>query len=195
MRVVSPAGALLLGGLLWAQGAAAATITTTIGFTAHDFTAIYGSLPAPVSPVSGSFTLTFDPTLVYTNQTSGIVLNGIDIAADGVPAFSYVPHFSDVMTIGMILAGGADSLLLGTNDFILGFNLTAPNVPLNAWFGYSQLGLTDSYFFTSHVAITQVNQTPIPGSVLMLLTGLGAIGGAGFLRKRNAAAGTAPAAA
>jgi hypothetical protein len=188
MRVVSFAGALLLGSLLSAQSAAASTITRTIGFTAHDFTTIYGSVPAPINPVSGSFTLTFDPTLVYANQTSGILLNGINIPADGVPVFSYVPHFGDMMTIGMALAGDHNGVNLGTNDFILNFSLTAPNIPLNAGFGYSQLGDAD-WFFTSHVAITQVNQAPIPGSVLMLLTSLGAMGGIGFLRKRSAAAG------
>ena len=40
-----------------------------------------------------------------------------------------------------------------------------------------------------------VTQTPIPGSVLMLLTGLGAMGGMAVIRRRNAAADPALAAA
>lgn len=192
MRPVALGGALLIGSLLWAQSAAATTITQTITFAASDFASVSGNVPAPVSPVSGSFKLTFDPALIYTNETSGILLNGIDIAVGGVPVFSYVPNFGDVVTIGMDLAGGS-GVQWGTNDFFLLFSLTS-NAPLSVTFGYSQVG-SDNFFTTNNVALTRVTQTPIPGSVLMLLTGLGAMGGVGFFRKRNAATSAVPAAA
>jgi hypothetical protein len=188
MRFVSLAGALLLGCLLWAQGAAANTITTTIDFTANDFTSASGNVPAPISTVSGSFTLTFDPTTEYWDETSGILLNGIDINVSGVPMFDHFAGLFNGVTIGMSGGGGAAGAQWATNDFFLAFNLTDNSYPFAVLFGYTQAGI-NNFFTTYNVSLTMnppVTQTPIPGSVLMLLTGLGAMGGVGFFRRRRA---------
>lgn len=190
MRIVSVAGAMLLGCLLWAHSAAASTITKTIAFTATDFVSSSGNVAAPVPTVSGSFSMTFDPTLSYSTESTDILLNNININVSGTPIFttqSIGPFFYGV-TIGM---GPDTSVAWGTNDFFLLFNLQDTVSPFSALFGYSQAGI-NNFFSTNNVALTitpSVATTPIPGSVLLLLTGLGAMGGVGFLRKRNAAAG------
>jgi hypothetical protein len=85
-------------------------------------------VPAPVSPVSGSFTLTVDPMLTYLEETSGIVRNALDIDADGAPIFSYDPSVGDALTISM--HPGGNGVFCGTNDFLLVFNLTS-NTPFS----------------------------------------------------------------
>jgi hypothetical protein len=62
------------------------TITETISFTASDFVTIVGSGSAPVDPVIGSFTITFDPFVATTGTT--ITLNNINIPlSDNAPFF------------------------------------------------------------------------------------------------------------
>jgi hypothetical protein len=62
----------------------AATITDIITFTASDF------FPpsAPVDPVTGSFTITFDPTVDNPAGTS-VVVNSINIPGGSTPFFRY----------------------------------------------------------------------------------------------------------
>lgn len=84
--------AALLGGIL-ALGAVAATsaksapITYDIQFTASNFSVVAGSGPPPVTPVVGSFTLEFDPTLAY--DSVDIVSGDININVGGPVVFSY----------------------------------------------------------------------------------------------------------
>lgn len=191
MRLLSAAGALLLGCMLWAHSAAAYTVTTMIDFTATDFISSSGNVPAPVPTVSGSFTLTFDPMKTYWDEAAGILLNGININTSGTPVFQHFANLFNGVTIGMSGGGGASSAQWGTNDFFLAFNLQDNSYPMAVLFGYTQAGI-NNFFTTYDVKLTMsppVTQTPIPGSALMLLTGLGAMGGAGFLRKRKAATG------
>jgi hypothetical protein len=190
MRILSAAGAMLLGCLLWAHSASAYTVTTVIDFTATDFISSSGNVPAPVPTVAGSFTLTFDPTSNYWDESAGVLLNGININVSGTPLFSHFPGLFNGVTIGMSPAG-ANGAQWSTNDFFLAFSLTNNSYPFSVLFGYTQAGI-NNFFSTYNVKLTlspPVTQTPIPGSALMLLTGLGAMGGVGFFRKRNAAAG------
>jgi hypothetical protein len=64
----------------------ASPITDTIDFTATDFATIIGSGSAPVDPVIGTFTITFDPFVATTGTT--ITLNNINIQlTDNAPLF------------------------------------------------------------------------------------------------------------
>jgi hypothetical protein len=188
--MISLAGALLLGCLVWAQSAAAYTVTTTIDFTATDFVSNTGNVAAPITTVSGSFDLTFDPTKYYWDEPAGILLNGINIGVTGAPMFDHFPGLLNGVTIGMSPGGGAASAQLGTSDFFLAFSLIDNTAPFSVLFGYGQAGI-NNFFTTYNVSLTMtppVTQTPIPGSVLMLLTGLATMGGMAVIRRRNAAA-------
>jgi hypothetical protein len=201
MRLVSLAGALLLGCLLSAQGAAASTITHTIDFTASDFVTTGGGPAAPFSPVTGSLTLTFDPTLNYDDESSGITLDAINVnigGLGGTPMFDYFVGggFARQLIIGMSL-NGADGLASGVNDFLLSVSYE-PVGWFPAQFFYGQAG-SNYLYEASTVSVDftplPVTQTPIPGSVLMLLTGLGAMGAMAVFRRRDGAANIALAAA
>jgi hypothetical protein len=95
------------------------------------------------------------------------------------------------LSIGMSV-NGANGLGSDENDFLLSLSyeqtLFSP-----VTFAYAQKGYS-AVFVANTVSVTPppplVAATPIPGSVLMLLTGLGAMGGIGFWRKRNATAVT-----
>jgi hypothetical protein len=57
------------------NGAArAATVTETYNFNLGGFVDVVGSAPSPISSISGSFTVTFDPTVAVDNQTAGVSL-------------------------------------------------------------------------------------------------------------------------
>jgi hypothetical protein len=174
MRLLALAGAMLLGGMLLAQSAAAATITKVIDFTATDFTSSKGNVAAPVPTVTGSFTLTYEPGWSYTNETSGIAVNALNID------FSYAPQFGGNTALNYLAFGGNGvyGYTYGTNDFFFFFWL---NGAPGAEFHYTQAGFNNAWnSFNVAVSIHDpVATTPIPASLLMLLTGLG--GGRGRL--------------
>src|SRR5215469_4055152 len=95
----------------------ASPVTLTLNFTGSGF-----SPAAPVDPVTGEITLTFDPTVdVNADSTAGITLDNINIPVDLVHnqlAFQYQNFgFESVLTFGTNQGGaglGADS---GSNDF------------------------------------------------------------------------------
>jgi hypothetical protein len=76
--------------------ARAATITDIINFTASGFGA-----GAPVDPVTGSFTITFDPTVTNFVVGTSVVVNSINIAGGSTPFFLYSPNtaFGAVLTV------------------------------------------------------------------------------------------------
>jgi hypothetical protein len=78
------AGALALASTGAAKTANAATITETINFTASGFV----PSGAPVDPVTGSFTITLDPTMSINGTT--VMLNNVNITlAPIAPFFRY----------------------------------------------------------------------------------------------------------
>jgi hypothetical protein len=94
--------------------AKASLITETISFNASDFFLVNGNLNTPpVDPVFGSFTITFDPTVAVTGQTTGISLNSINIAFSDTFAFSVAG--------GSLIVGGLNAGVNGVatnhNDF------------------------------------------------------------------------------
>jgi len=98
----------------------AAVITRTYDFTVnnvHDQTG--NNVPAPVNPVFGSFTVTFDPTLgSIVNQTAGITVNSLNVTVASPIAFSYSAANTDEVQIGG-LDQGTGGLTDGVSDFLL----------------------------------------------------------------------------
>lgn len=198
MRIAGLATALLVavaceGGVTAAE---ATTITETVSFTASGFSSEEGH-KIPKDPVNGSFTFTLDDKKKYTDQSKGLTFKGINIAVTGPVVFSYDPS-QNWFTIGA--NGHSNQYIWGTNDFSLSLFIH-PKVS-GGFFGYSQNGIDDS-FETYRIAVSASSAstlvarnavllatTPIPGSVLMLLTALGTLAGMTCLRERALGAPT-----
>jgi hypothetical protein len=175
MRILSVLAALFLGLVALAPTSQAATINLAVNFTATGFS----SGPATIT---GSFDAMFDPTNVYVNDAnvvSNFHINNITIpTGPGDILFSYAP------ILGATIGGSALTSFLvqkGADDFRLIISL------LGNAFTYSQVGLNKKpNTFDVTVNISPIAATPIPASLVMLLTSLGALGGVGYLRGRKA---------
>jgi hypothetical protein len=172
MRILSLLAVLFVGLLALAPASHAATINLAVTFNASNFTG-----NEPVNPVTGSFDVTFDPTHVYIGDKNVITNLVMNINFSDTVNFSYIPF------VGGSIGGthlGSLGLQKNTDDFRLLFTL----IGIDA-FTYTQAGNTGIYTaFTPNVTFT-VTATPLPASLVMLLTALGALGGVGYMRGRK----------
>jgi hypothetical protein len=183
--------ALALGSLA-GHRAEAATITQDFSFAAAKFTAFNGS-PVPKDHVAGSFTLTYDNTQSYTNASSGLKFKTLNLNTTAPLVFSYDPTQQE-LTVGA--AGRANQYVWGTNDFLLSLSVAGGQAN-GSLFGYSVAGINDSfetYRILAHATTSSPAQarvavfaaTPLPGSMLMLMTVLATLTGLGWVRRRAA---------
>jgi hypothetical protein len=185
------AGSVAVG----AQAADAALVHDLVTFTASGFTSAFGQ-PVPSDPVTGSFTITFDPTQTYVDQTSGITLNSLNISLGSALAFDYSPTGNthgdaDELVVGGLQAG-ADSVFLSPtvfDDFYLHI-LTYSSTPTFQQVGYTTSSATanSNYFFTDlpdsgagTVTVTPITSgVPEPSTWAMMLAGFAGLGLLGY---------------
>jgi len=195
---------LLLPALFLALGAGTASATTLhydVSFFGSNFTGSPGGTANP-AVVQGTFSVNLDPTLDYTNQTSGITASSINLTVDSALAFSY-DHTTDEFTIGGS-ANGASVVQFSpaTNDFWLFIHHFSALFPNSEMFqlGYAQTTLGDNVFFTPQLSghpldnpngyafVTTtgpVATTPIPAGLPLFLTALGSVGALFVARRRS----------
>ncbi len=187
--------------LLATSPANASVMTYDVTFSAVNFSTGVGVDSAPVDPVVGSFEITFDPALDYTNATAGITLNSLNIALGSAISFNYHPGADGGFPAGTLRVGGIQvdtdtvDFAPSTNDFWLhieGFLST----PVVEQLGYSQTSVSSANLFytlpenegDNSVTVTQVvNPVPEPAT-LVVWSLLAAFGIAfGWNRRRRAA--------
>jgi hypothetical protein len=191
------AGSVAVG----AQAADAALVHDLVTFTASGFTSAFGE-PVPTDPVTGSFTITFDPTQTYVDQTVGITLNSLNISLGSTLAFDYSPTANshgdaDELVVGGLQAG-ADSVFLSPtvfDDFYLHI-FTYSSTPTFQQVGYTTSSATpnSNYFFTDlpnsgagSVTVTPITGTaPEPATWAMMLAGFASLGFLGYRRSVKA---------
>jgi hypothetical protein len=169
--------------------ASAAVQTDNISFSAGGFISVYGQ-PVPTDPVTGSFAITFDPTLTYTDSTAGITLDSLNIPLGSALSFSYSLTGGGELVVGGIADGaGAIQISPSTDDFYLHI-FTFTTTPTFQQLGYSEAALNPSYFYndltnggSGSVSVTAV---PEPTTWAMMLLGFAGLGFAGYRRTKQA---------
>jgi hypothetical protein len=114
------------------SSASAAVVTETYSFSLGGFVDVDADppVPSPLATISGSFSVTFDPTLNHVNDTTGLVVHsfsGIGAPLDSQLGFTYVAATGEFALGG--LEGGALFIAPGTNDFAIILNLANLSKP------------------------------------------------------------------
>ena len=150
----------------------------------YDFSTIGFNAGAPVDPVTGSFSVTFDNATDLADVTSGISVTNLNIALGSAPAFTYESSL-DRFIIG-VLNEGADALLSGTDDIALVLDQVSTN-PTFELFIYSTASIADDNFSTFEGELTTPVPSAVPEPATLCLLGLGLAGmGAQRWRQRKA---------
>jgi len=191
VRILGGIFGAAVGVVLSASAADAGLVTYQVDFTASglsNYTDPGRSLP-PFDPVTGSFTLTFDPANNYDDEANGITLNALNIGLPAQFLFTYDPTlFGGLLEIGSD-PNGVNTLIGGTNDFYVEI-YDFLSTPTADYLAYTQATTEDGYD-TSDVSatVTTLSTTPIPPSLLLFTSALGSLGFAGWRRKQaNSAA-------
>lgn len=174
MRPFKFLAAALLAFVCAAAPAHAAPSTITYLFSATNFIPTTPIAP-PVSTVTGSVTVTFDPTVAVLVPAAA-TLNSINISTIGFGSLVFTHTiFGDTLAFG-----GTLNTILGvipfTNDFLLTF-ATASTTPTLPTFTYSQTGKLT--YTALSVTVTQV---PEPATLALFGAGLAGIA---LMRRRH----------
>ena len=120
---------------LGASRAEADPVTLSFGFVASGF-----EPGAPVDPVTGSFTVSFDNSTSVLNQTAGFAYHDLNIKLDSAPSFDYGQAL-DVLVLGAAASGGANVVGTGENDLFFAITDASTNPQAGPVFVYSQASI------------------------------------------------------
>ena len=179
-----------IGLAAWPAPSQAAVITENLGFSLGSFLDANGATPPPLTTLSGSVSVTFDPTVGYNNDTADIVVHTLSYPGVGsTVGFSWSTGFH-VLSVGGIQNGAGD-IGSGSNDFVIQFNLADLNAPRlslcsDPGFTCGSLQGNSSYTSSGYTVASDANgfwlalagnaqSVPEPSGVALLAAGLGAL--------------------
>ena len=182
-KVLSIAAAIAILTATCGTAVNASTTSLQVSFSAANF------FPAaPVDPVIGSFTITFDPTVNYfTETTTGLTLDTLNINLGSTFAFLY-NSTNDALFVGGSASGSA--VVSSTDDFllsILNFTSSAPHIG-TFFYATAQTNAVFEANGEANSVSVSLAETPIPAALPLFATGLGGLGLLGWRRKRKQAA-------
>jgi hypothetical protein len=148
------AASLFAGGVRQAH---ADMVTLSATFVASGFRS-----GAPVDPVMGAYSITFDNRSEISEQTTGITLSNLNFSIDSPPGFFYNPEF-DLLIIGSSLHTVL-TVHRSTNDFFLTVSRASTRHPIGVHLVYAQEG---SDIFEGSASITPVPEPTTLGLVLV----------------------------
>ena len=171
----------------------AATITENLSFNLTGFVDVTAgsNIIPPITTITGSITVTYDPTLTYDNDTADIVVHSLT----GITNISSPLGFT--YQNGFLEFGGtlndSDEVFENTDDLVVAFNVTNPADPTfipcstpgytcgqftgsNAVdaAGYTQVGYNTGWFYGVQSTVSPT-LTPEPSTeALLALSGIAA---------------------
>jgi hypothetical protein len=181
----------------------AGSVTETYDFSLGGFADFFGNATPPITSITGSFTLTFDPNVPTFTSTSGIVVNSLSDTFIASPiAFSVFPGTPYFIAIGGSQTGAA-ATEPGTNDFELslqfinaGFLHDPIIAPCKSGNGCGAAGINalgSNYTLTVdpnsafYATTGSVSAVPEPSTWAMMLLGFAGIGFMAYRRKAKPA--------
>jgi hypothetical protein len=172
----------------------ATTVTRSVNFSVSNFSSSPVPGPAPTDPVLGSFDITLDDALNYSNNVAGITLHNLNIALGSALSFNYL-SVNDQLTVGGLNQGAASISVSPdpTDDFYLVINHFLSDMPSIISFVYVQTAAGRQSFMAtgqnSAVSVeTPAAATPLPAALPLFAAGLAGIGLIVRTRKRKRAA-------
>ena len=207
MHLPKPLHAAVVIGLLAlatpSSEARAAAVTQTYDFSFTNFVDVGGMLPPPITSISGSFTVTFDPSVYADNVTTGVVVNSLSDASVASPiGYTNFPAgggFPVYLAIGGT-ANDSDYIKFGTDDFVLSLIYYGPGkarlglcsdgyscgtgAPGDIASGYTLAGYADDAWLPTTASFS----VPEPATWATMLAGFGGLGLAMRAGRRRAAA-------
>jgi hypothetical protein len=200
----------MLGGaafLMIASGCAhAAPVTETYNFNLSGFVDIINNNAPPITSVTGSFTVTFDPFVFVADQTTGFTFSTNPVLASDTPiGFTVFPASTPTGEVEISVGGtggGSNQVFSFTNDPIVFFDIPDASHPENASLvvcsqpgfscgnytgtqtvyasGYA-LADTSSVFFATVQAVTPA--VPEPSTWMMMIAGFCGLGFMAYRKK------------
>jgi hypothetical protein len=179
--------------------AAAGIVTETFSFTASGLDPPGG----PVDIQTGSFTLTFDPTLTYVDaplDAISLTIVGHTYSLSETGFLTHPPGNSGGIAFGG-LVGGVNGVQTGTEDFALGGQIDASgNAIPGTWLFLYALASSPNVSWAaggdiedSSVLVqskpASVTSVPEPPTITLLCFALACVGSASRLPRRNLAVG------